>query len=227
MLQFSPSLRNFVLKVVLTRTIKHLEINSFHLFYHFICSLLCLIIPNYPFLLLSDRLLPRLDLQCYRYSIHNYRVPFLFYHETTGLVLVSKALSQNYTQIHIILLLLMYRVSARLIPQSSVHPVHMNANSRSCTYSHIHMILCCILSTCPQGTYPCSDTTNCNTLTRMPPCSTRAQMSLSCHTRKYRYQPLAVMVYIFFFLSCDMRKLFTIINMTYILSSGLLTLHSG
>ena len=47
-------------------------------------------------------------------------------------------------------------VSARLVPQSSVHLIHVNAISCSCKHSYTHAML----SICPQGSYPCSDTTN-------------------------------------------------------------------
>ena len=76
---------------------------------------------------------------------------------------------------------------------------------------HVHVyvnthIYNAMLSICPQGTYPYSDTTKCNPLTRKPPCSSRVLESRIYYMYKHWYRPLIVAVHIFFSLSCGVRK---------------------
>ena len=74
---------------------------------------------------------------------------------------------------------------------------------------HVNIHICnTMLSICPQGSYPCSDTTNCNTLTRKPPCSSRALVSPTYNANTLCCRPLIVAVHIFFFFSFGMRKWF-------------------
>ena len=100
MLQLSPPYKNFVLKISLIRTIKSSEIVSFLLFYCLIYSLLHFIIFNDPlfFVPSSQASASARSTVLQTHNIHNYRVPFLFYHETTGLVLsIPEIITKLYT----------------------------------------------------------------------------------------------------------------------------------